>query len=84
MEDSLLLDERNLIQKHILSGEIRAATSVINDLDSNILRNDTELAFSLQKQALLELLKKKVSPVEALKFAQIQLVPLVKTDVCSS
>lgn len=68
---------------HILKGEIRAAISMVNDIDPGLMRKDLELAFALQKQALLEMMKTSINPMEVLKFAQIQLAPLIKAEVCN-
>jgi hypothetical protein len=49
--------------------------SKLSDLDSTLVRS---IGFHLQKQALLEIIRKGNSTPEALKYAQVQVAPMTK------
>lgn len=61
--------------QHVLAGEIRQAVSKLSDVDSTLLRS---IGFHMQKQALLEIIRKGQGLPEALKYAQVQVAPLAK------
>lgn len=73
--DKSYLHERSQIVESVLAGEIRQAVSKLSDVDSTLLRG---IGFHLQKQALLEIIRKGNSSSEALKYAQVQVAPLAK------
>jgi len=73
--DKSYLLERSQIVESVVAGEIRQAVSRLSDVDSTLLRG---IGFHLQKQALLEIIKKGNVPSEALKYAQVQVAPLAK------
>lgn len=76
-KESSYLSERHGITQHVLAGEIRQAVSKLSDVDATLLRS---IGFHLQKQALLEIIKKGDSMPEALKYAQVQVAPLAKDN----
>lgn len=59
----------------MLAGEIRAAVSKLSDVDATLLR---DIGFHMQKQALLEIIRKGSNAAESLKYAQVQVAPLAK------
>lgn len=61
----------------MLAGEIRAAVSKLSDVDATLLR---DIGFPLQKQALLEIIRKGNNLNESLKYAQVQVAPLAKEN----
>lgn len=73
--DKSYLLERSQIVESVLAGEIRQAVSKLSDVDSTLLRG---IGFHLQKQALLEIIRKGNASSEALKYAQVQVAPLAK------
>lgn len=74
------LEIRSVIMDSILKGDVRAAISKINDVDARILHDNPSYAFALHKLTLLDLFDQRKT-IEALKYAQIQMAPLVKSKV---
>jgi hypothetical protein len=65
----------------IMSGKIDEAINEINDINSEILENNPSIHFELQKQKLIEIIKKNRIE-EALYFAQNKLFPITHNNVC--
>jgi hypothetical protein len=64
----------------IMSGKIDEAIDEINDINSEILENNPSIHFELQKQKLIEIIKKNRIE-EALTFAQNKLFPITQNNV---
>lgn len=79
--DRNLLDKRMIIRNLIMSGKIDEAIDEINDINSEILENNPSIHFELQKQKLIEIIKKNQIE-EALIFAQNKLFPITQNNVC--
>jgi len=68
------------IRNLIISGKIDEAINDINDINSEILENNPNIHFELQKQKLIEIIKKNKIE-EALYFAQNKLFPITQNNV---
>ncbi|KAG6005891.1 hypothetical protein E4U21_007525 [Claviceps maximensis] len=82
-QDGLCIRARQVIQNHILKGDIQAGIEGLNDLDPEILDEDKALHFSLLRLQLVELIRScnvtgDIAP--ALKFATEQLGPRAPTN----
>ena len=66
-----------MIRKLILDGKIEEALREINELNSEILDQNSDLLFSLKKQQLIELIKENKLE-EAIRFAQTKVAPKCK------
>lgn len=69
------ITERMHIRKAVQSGNVEAAIEAVNDLNPEILEEQAELAFHLQQQRLIELIRGGDANA-ALDFAQEYLAPL--------
>jgi hypothetical protein len=78
--DKDLLEKRMKIRNLIISGKIDEAINDINDINSEILENNPSIHFQLQKQKLIEIIKKNKIE-EALSFAQNKLFPITQNNV---
>ncbi|KAG5984086.1 hypothetical protein E4U55_006118 [Claviceps digitariae] len=82
-QDGLCIHARQVIQNHILKGDIQAGIEALNDFDPEILDEDKALHFSLLRLQLVELIRScndtgDIAP--ALKFATEQLGPRAPTN----
>ncbi|KAG6017624.1 hypothetical protein E4U54_005729 [Claviceps lovelessii] len=82
-QDGLCIRARQVIQNHILKGDIQSGIEALNDLDPEILDEDKALHFSLLRLQLVELIRScnntgDIAP--ALKFATEQLGPRAPTN----
>jgi len=68
------------VRDWIMSGKIDEAINEINDINSEILENNASIHFELQKQKLIEIIKKNKIE-EALYFAQNRLFPITQNNV---
>ena len=68
------------VRDWIMSGKIDEAINEINDINSEILENNPSIHFELQKQKLIEIIKKNKIE-EALYFAQNRLFPITQNNV---
>lgn len=68
------------VREMILLGKIDDAINEINDINSEILENNPSIHFELQKQKLIEIIKKNRIE-EALLFAQNKLFPITQNNV---
>jgi hypothetical protein len=68
------------VRDWIMSGKIDDAINEINDINSEILENNPSIHFELQKQKLIEIIKKNKIE-EALYFAQNRLFPITQNNV---
>ena len=68
------------VRDWIMSGKIDDAINEINDINSEILENNPSIHFELQKQKLIEIIKKNQIE-EALVFAQNKLFPITQNNV---
>ena len=75
--DHAQIDARIMIRKLILDGKIEEALREINELNSEILDQNSDLLFSLKKQQLIELIKENKLE-EAIRFAQTKVAPKCK------
>ncbi|XP_030751165.1 glucose-induced degradation protein 8-B homolog [Sitophilus oryzae] len=75
------LDDRMRIRDAIMNGRIEEATTLINQLHSELLDNDRYLYFHLQQLHLIELIKSN-RVEEALAFAQSHLSEAGEEDPC--
>jgi hypothetical protein len=68
------------VRTYIIEGKIDEAINEINDINSEILENNSSIHFALQKQKLIEIIKlNKIE--EALNFAQNKLFPITQNNV---
>jgi hypothetical protein len=68
------------IRKMIIKGDIDESINEINDINSEILEGNPSIYFELQKQKLIEIIKK--NDIEnALTFAQNKLFPIAQNNV---
>jgi hypothetical protein len=68
------------IRKMIIRGEIDESINEINEINSDILEGNPSIYFELQKQKLIEIIKK--NEIEnALTFAQNKLFPIAQNNV---
>ena len=72
--DLAAIRDRMEIRRAVQSGDIEAAIERVNDLNPEILEERHELLFHLQRQRLIELIRRG-AVAEALEFAQEQLAP---------
>lgn len=68
------------VRASIISGKIDDAINEINDINSEILENNPAIHFELQKQKLIEIIKRNQIE-EALIFAQNKLFPITQNNV---
>jgi len=68
------------VKEMIMLGKIDEAINEINDINSEILENNPSIHFELQKQKLIEIIKKN-NIEEALYFAQNKLFPITQNNV---
>ena len=77
--DENLLNERVIIRNLIMNGKIEEAINEINNINCQILENNTNIHFELKKQKLVELIKENKID-EAIKFAQNVLYPITENN----
>jgi len=73
------LEQKTEIKNAILSGEIKKAISLINDLRPGLLDENHYLLFNLQLQQLIEFIRCKQSE-KAIKFAQENLTVIINDN----
>lgn len=70
------------IRNLVMQGKIDETINEINDINPEILENNTSLHFELQKQKLIEIIKKNQIE-EAINFAQNKIFPIIQHNVKS-
>eukprot|EP00055_Hartaetosiga_balthica_P010355 m.43953 g.43953 ORF g.43953 m.43953 type:complete len:244 (-) comp7139_c0_seq2:147-878(-) len=75
--DQLQVNDRMKIREAIERGDIEGAIGLVNDMGSTVLQENKELYFKLRIQQFVELLKTNDIST-ALKFAQVELMPLAE------
>ena len=78
--DLQTLEDRACIRVSIIGGNIAEAIDRINAMNTQLLQDDFNLRFRLQKQQLVELIRNKKA-VEALQFAQKELAWVANQQV---
>ena len=78
--DVELLEKRMKIRSAIMTARFDDAINDINDINSEILENNHSIHFELQKQKLIEIIKKNKIE-EAINFAQNKLFPITQNNV---
>ena len=71
---------RSIAREALQRGDVEAAVEVINDLDPEVLDNNSDMHFHLQRQMLIEMIRKGKLE-EALQFAQEELAPRAAQNV---
>eukprot|EP00056_Hartaetosiga_gracilis_P011064 m.165667 g.165667 ORF g.165667 m.165667 type:complete len:197 (-) comp13439_c0_seq3:139-729(-) len=71
------VEKRMQIREAVEQGDIEGAISCVNDTGSTILQESKQLYFKLRLQQFIELLKTS-DTLTAIKFAQVELVPLTE------
>lgn len=70
------------IRTLIINGKIDEAINEINEINSEILENNPAIHFELQKQKLIEIIKRN-NVEEAITFSQNKLFPITLNNVTS-
>lgn len=69
-----------IVRTMILDGKIDETINAINEINPEILENNPSLHFELQKQKLIEIIKKN-NIQDAITFAQNKIFPIIQHDV---